>query len=701
MTQTTTTTTTTAEMLRGLADGTAAGVRGALGNLISASAVERRVDLLNEQIDAIGCAVPITPAGRAAYQTITAHDYEFDSDDDGEDAAEFARENLADAIAACCDYETSYREYRRAGFPADDAADAANDDSGAAAALARAHDSILLLAACLENPAGGPDDDVRLTPWGAPQIDREDGDTFTLPDSSIQVAEWRAASRELMTANGGCEHGCGAGNMFSYHADGCPGQPPADVRCTMCGRSNADLFDGADSAPFFCAGCGRTNVGESAGRYLVQENILQQQQGGGNGGRDDNDPDAPDKARAERAALDAEAAAAAVGEGWQWGDVIKRAAEAARRSSDRAHAPRRWTIYGNVHAETGLHLPSVAICAQDAERHARTADNFLRQSAAELGMVEHQQQAQQQQSSAPALERGGRAAGVTMTCDTCGEIADDVQADDTDGVRRAICGSCLARQRSEVAVVNFGQTFIDDHENRDLPTGRELKRTKTTVTLAMTLAELGELESDADYYASQKQHLNSPELCDAAARVLRKLHQLVGIDWEAAGKAAEEAELAAWAADRSGALRQTQQLQQQAQRPQTAPPNEAPAMVRCCDCRAAFVEHDANTAVHLCDGCRALHRSQHQAAAEPQEYVLDVYTVHLRDRGAPVTACGRSSESVQRTWNAAIVTCAECADARPEEVTGLYALLDELVSYHPIASRLAAGQSATGAEGAA
>ena len=123
---------------------------------------------------------------------------------------------------------------------------------------------------------------------------------------------------------------------LQYRREQINGQPPADARCTMCGRSGADIFDDADSAPFHCAGCGRTNVGEAerSDGYVAQEQILQQQQ-------------------------------------------------------------------------------------------------------------------------------SGSAAGVTMTCDTCGAIATDVQPDDADGVRRAICGRCLARRRSRAMRVADAAPVVD------------------------------------------------------------------------------------------------------------------------------------------------------------------------------------------------------------------------------------------------
>ena len=44
-------------------------------------------------------------------------------------------------------------------------------------------------------------------------------------------------------------------------------------------------------------------------------------------------------------------------------------------------------------------------------------------------------------------------------------------------------------------------TFAEDHADRDLPTGIEVARTKSTVTYSCTVAELEEWKSDAEHYS--------------------------------------------------------------------------------------------------------------------------------------------------------------------------------------------------------
>ena len=164
MTQTTTARSETAARLRALADGSAADVRGAFGDLLSASAIERRAELVQDAIASIPPA-PITAAAIAAYIPTSAHDHEYSVDEDeGYDARASVEEDLQDAIAAAYTHRAHYAELLRAGFTKPDAQDGANDESGLAGALARAHDAILLLAAAIEHP---PSDD-NPPPSGAP-----------------------------------------------------------------------------------------------------------------------------------------------------------------------------------------------------------------------------------------------------------------------------------------------------------------------------------------------------------------------------------------------------------------------------------------------------------------------------------------------------------------------------------------------------
>ena len=137
------------DTLTALVTGNAPKLRGALGELRSATAIERRAELIHDAIDAIGRPVPITAPARDAYRSRSRYDHEFDGDDDGEDARLMVRQYVDDAVGAASDYAASYRDHRREGWSALEAADFANDDSGLAADLSRAHDAILLLAAAL------------------------------------------------------------------------------------------------------------------------------------------------------------------------------------------------------------------------------------------------------------------------------------------------------------------------------------------------------------------------------------------------------------------------------------------------------------------------------------------------------------------------------------------------------------------------
>jgi hypothetical protein len=73
--------------------------------------------------------------------------------------------------------------------------------------------------------------------------------------------------------------------------------------------------------------------------------------------------------------------------------------------------------------------------------------------------------------------------------------------------------TCLSR---EAARVNFGDdysdgvefrltlplSFFQDHEDRELPHGWVVRQTKRQVVVMMTEAEIREMYSDADYYAT-------------------------------------------------------------------------------------------------------------------------------------------------------------------------------------------------------
>lgn len=177
-----------ADLLQATVEGTAPKMRGAFGDLRTTTAIERRADQLNDLIAQLAEPVAITPAARAAYQLITAHDHEFDSDDDGDDIRPLAQQYLSDAESDAYAYEQAYREARRDNYwSADEAADLANDESGLAAATARAHDAILLLAAALRT-APGPDDD--------PSDDRAE----TEQPSSPTAAELNAAADAVWQA---------------------------------------------------------------------------------------------------------------------------------------------------------------------------------------------------------------------------------------------------------------------------------------------------------------------------------------------------------------------------------------------------------------------------------------------------------------------------------------------------------------------
>ena len=184
-----------ADQLQATVEGTAPKMRGTFGDLRTTTAIERRADLLNDLIAQLSEPVAITPAARAAYQLITAHDHEFDSDDDGADARAVASDYLADAESTAYVYEQAYREARRDGYwSADDAADIANDESGLAAATDRAHDAILLLAAALRT-APGPDDDP------SPSDDRADTDARHSWQPSTERSECAECSAPLSARN--------------------------------------------------------------------------------------------------------------------------------------------------------------------------------------------------------------------------------------------------------------------------------------------------------------------------------------------------------------------------------------------------------------------------------------------------------------------------------------------------------------------
>ena len=54
---------------------------------------------------------------------------------------------------------------------------------------------------------------------------------------------------------------------------------------------------------------------------------------------------------------------------------------------------------------------------------------------------------------------------------------------------------------SEPIIVDLPPVFYDDHVARELPAGRELKRTKRLVTVQLSLADFDELMNDAEHYA--------------------------------------------------------------------------------------------------------------------------------------------------------------------------------------------------------
>ena len=79
------------------------------------------------------------------------------------------------------------------------------------------------------------------------------------------------------------------------------------------------------------------------------------------------------------------------------------------------------------------------------------------------------------------------------------------------------------RQAAEIATITFGLRFPTDHADRELPTGRIVRESRTQITLAMTEEEAAELRSDADYYATLPHGEGDPGMRRAARGTLRKL----------------------------------------------------------------------------------------------------------------------------------------------------------------------------------
>ena len=143
--------------LTGLANGTDTRVRGALGELLTASAISKRAELIEAVIDRIDREVPFEAARLVNYTS--AYDHEYGDEADGFDVRIIARSELTEAVGNARDADAEAREMIRSGDDPKEARDWAAVENGVAGAIARAHDAVLLLAAHLADLPTPPDGD--------------------------------------------------------------------------------------------------------------------------------------------------------------------------------------------------------------------------------------------------------------------------------------------------------------------------------------------------------------------------------------------------------------------------------------------------------------------------------------------------------------------------------------------------------------
>ena len=75
--------------------------------------------------------------------------------------------------------------------------------------------------------------------------------------------------------------------------------------------------------------------------------------------------------------------------------------------------------------------------------------------------------------------------------------------------------------------IRLATTFYDDHVSRDLSSGREISRSKTTVLVELDPEAFADMLSDAEYYATMEGYdrQENREVCKSAERVLAKLER--------------------------------------------------------------------------------------------------------------------------------------------------------------------------------
>lgn len=78
-------------------------------------------------------------------------------------------------------------------------------------------------------------------------------------------------------------------------------------------------------------------------------------------------------------------------------------------------------------------------------------------------------------------------------------------------------------------VIKLPQRFYDDHRDRDLPSGAEVRRTKSHVNVDVTVGELAEIRSDAQHYVDIGHQLDREYLglVSSARATLRAIDQQV------------------------------------------------------------------------------------------------------------------------------------------------------------------------------
>ena len=76
-------------------------------------------------------------------------------------------------------------------------------------------------------------------------------------------------------------------------------------------------------------------------------------------------------------------------------------------------------------------------------------------------------------------------------------------------------------------VVKLPPIFYYDHRDRDLPSGKILKETRTYVMVELTLDELDEIKSDASYYWDMRDEMTDlRSITSSAGATLRAIERI-------------------------------------------------------------------------------------------------------------------------------------------------------------------------------